>query len=126
MKKTSKLIGVVALLIAAFLYYYITLPAINIHATRFWFFLIGLAVALLVLYLVKVRPDREEFRESKLGRLLAFVILALIIVYLVGTILSSPIINAKKYQKLLTVEEGEFTADIEELSFDQIPLLDRD
>ena len=126
MKKTSKLIGVVALLIAAFLYYYITLPAINIHATGFWFFLIGLAVALLVLYLVKVRPDREEFRESKLGRLLAFVILALIIVYLVGTILSSPIINAKKYQKLLTVEEGEFTADIEELSFDQIPLLDRD
>ena len=43
-----------------------------------------------------------------------------------GTLLSSPIVNAKKYQKLLTVKDGEFTKDIEELSFDQIPLLDKD
>ena len=35
------------------------------------------------------------------------------------------IVNAKKYQKLLTVKEGEFTEDIEELSFDKIPLLDK-
>ena len=40
--------------------------------------------------------------------------------------LSSPIVNARKYQQLLEVKEGEFTKDIEELSFDQIPLLDRD
>ena len=46
--------------------------------------------------------------------------------YLIGTLLSSPIVNAKKYQKLLNVKDGEFTKDIEELSFDQIPLLDRD
>ena len=53
-------------------------------------------------------------------------ILGVGIVYLVGTLLSSPVINAKKYQKLMTVEEGDFTEDIEELSFDQIPLLDKD
>ena len=47
-------------------------------------------------------------------------------VYLVGTLLSSPIINAKKYQQLMKVEEGNFTEDIEELSFDKIPLLDKD
>lgn len=40
--------------------------------------------------------------------------------------MSSPIVNAKKYQELLTVKNGEFTKDIEELSFDQIPLLDKD
>ena len=40
--------------------------------------------------------------------------------------MSSPIINAKKYQKLLNVENGDFQTDIKELSFDQIPLLDRD
>ncbi len=44
----------------------------------------------------------------------------------VGALLSSPIVNAKKYQKLMAVENGEFSKDIEELSFDQIPLLDRD
>ena len=46
--------------------------------------------------------------------------------YLIGSLLSSPIVNARKYQQLLEVKEGEFTKDIEELSFDQIPLLDRD
>ena len=47
-------------------------------------------------------------------------------VYLVGTLLSSPIFNAKKYQQLMKVEEGNFSEDIQELSFDKIPLLDRD
>ena len=55
-----------------------------------------------------------------------FVLAAVVVVYLVGALLSSPIVNAKKYQKLLKVEEGEFTKDIEELSFDQIPLLDKE
>ena len=43
-----------------------------------------------------------------------------------GALLSSPIINAKKYQQLLDVKDGEFTKDIKEVSYDQIPLLDRD
>lgn len=46
-------------------------------------------------------------------------------VYLLGTLLSSPVVNAKKYQKLMTVKEG-ICKDVEELSFDKIPLLDKD
>ena len=38
-------------------------------------------------------------------------------VHLLGTLLSSPIVNAKKYQKLLTVKEGEFTEDEIEAEF---------
>ena len=53
-------------------------------------------------------------------------ILALGIIYLAGALLSSPIVNAKKYQQLMTVEEGEFTEDIEELPYEKIPILDRD
>ena len=48
-------------------------------------------------------------------------------VYFIGSILSSPtLFNAKKYQKLMKIEQGNFTEDVEELSFDKIPLLDRD
>ena len=54
------------------------------------------------------------------------ILAVLVIAYVAGTVLSSPIVNAKKYQELLTVKNGEFTKDIEELSFDQIPLLDKD
>ena len=53
-------------------------------------------------------------------------ILGLGVIYLIGSLLSSPIVNAKKYQKLMKVEEGEFAEDVEELSFDKIPLLDKD
>lgn len=59
-------------------------------------------------------------------KMFGIILIALVGVYVVGTLLSSPIINAKKYQKLLKVEEGEFAKDIEELSFDQIPILDKD
>ena len=59
-------------------------------------------------------------------KIFGILILIIGVVYLAGTLLSSPIINAKKYQSLLKVEEREFTKDIEEVSFDKIPLLDKD
>ena len=70
--------------------------------------------------------DLKEMKESKGFKWCVRLFILLLVVYLAGTILSSPIVNAKKYQQLLKVEEGEFTKDIEELSFDQIPLLDKE
>ena len=51
---------------------------------------------------------------------------ALVIVFAVGSILSSPIVNAKKYRNLLTIEERDFSKDIQPVNFSQIPLLDKD
>ena len=59
-------------------------------------------------------------------RIFLSLILIVIGIWAVGALLSSPIVNAGKYQKLMAVENGEFSKDIEELSFDQIPLLDKD
>lgn len=127
MKKTSiKIIGAVVALLFIAVYYYVTLPAINLHSADFWFYLMLIIGITLVCYILKKRMNRYELKESKLVKGLVGVLLLLVVVYLIGSLLSSPIINAKKYQKLLTVETGEFTKDIEELSFDQIPLLDRD
>ena len=42
-----------------------------------------------------------------------------------GSVLSSPIVNAAKYQKLLSVQSGNFTSDIKEVDFRTIPLLDK-
>ena len=125
-KAKAKIIGAIVLAIVAFLYYYFTLPAINIHSRDFWFF-IGILVAVLALiYAWKKRLRPDEIKTSKGMKAILFVLAAVVVVYLVGALLSSPIVNAKKYQKLLKVEEGEFTKDIEELSFDQIPLLDKE
>ena len=79
-----------------------------------------------VIYAVRKKIGKAELRTSKTMKFFGFAILGLGIIYLAGSLLSSPIVNAKKYQKLMKVEEGEFTEDIEELSFDKIPLLDKD
>lgn len=121
-----KVIGAIILLLLAGLYYYVTLPAINIHSSGFWFFLIVLLVGAIGLYAIRKRYGLFELKGSKLVKGLGAVLLLVIAVYIIGSLLSSPIFNAKKYQKLLKVQDGEFTKDIEELSYDQIPLLDRD
>ena len=48
----------------------------------------------------------KELKQSKVMKFFGVLILCVGIVYLLGSLLSSPIVNAKKYQKLLTVKEG--------------------
>lgn len=128
MKKTkTKILAIIILIVLAGVYYYIKLPAINIHAAGFWTFLLVLIAVAGVFYIGKRRLFRkEDIRQSAIAKGLIGLFLLVCVIYLGGTLLSSPIINAKKYQKLLKVEDGDFQKDIEELSFDQIPLLDRD
>lgn len=126
-KGTTKAAAVIFLILLAGIYYYVKLPAINIHAAGFWTFLILVIAAILVIYIFRRKLFRgQELKENKVVKGLVGLIFVVVAVYLVGTLLSSPIINAKKYQKLLTVENGDFTKDIKELSFDQIPILDKD
>ena len=121
-----KVLGVVIALLAAGLYYYFALPAINIHASGFWFFFIILLAAVIAVYIVRKRYGVFEIKSSRFVKVMGGILILVVLIYLIGSLLSSPIVNAKKYQKLLTVADGEFVKDIEELSYDQIPLLDRD
>ena len=44
MKKSRKLFLGIALVLAAGIYYYVALPAINIHSSDVWFFILALLV----------------------------------------------------------------------------------
>lgn len=125
-KGKMKLLAVVGIILLAAIYYYVALPAINIHSSDFWMFLIVLIIVIILIFVRRKRLTRYTFKESKGLKAIGGLLILVIAAYLIGSLLSSPIVNAKKYQKLLTVKDGEFTKDIEELSFDQIPLLDRD
>ena len=122
----KKLIGVLTVLVMGAIYYYITLPAVNIHSVEFWYFIMLLIIAGGAYYAWKKKIAITEIRESKVMKMFIAVFAVVLAVYFAGSLLSSPIVNAKKYQQLLKVEEGEFTTDIKEVSYDQIPLLDRD
>lgn len=139
MKKGKKAlywtIGAAVLLIAVFICYYVTLPAINIHSEGFWFFLMGLIIAGALLHMLRQTVKIQKaygknaqinWKDFKLVKALGILFLVILAVYLIGSILSSPIVNAKKYQALLTVEERNFTDDIKEVDYSTIPLLDRD
>ena len=121
-----KVIAVLAVVLLAAGYYYAALPALNLHSSDLWMFLFMLVLAVAGAYILKKRLTRYELKKLKGFKVIEVILLLLVGVYVIGSLLSSPIVNAKKYQKLLKVQDGEFTKDIEELSFDQIPLLDRD
>ncbi|MRM90545.1 CvpA family protein [Faecalicatena contorta] len=127
MKKGKvKLLAVIGIILLAAIYYYVTLPAINIHSSDFWMFFIVIIIIAALIYIRRKKLNRYELKNSKGVKVILGILVVVVAAYLIGTLLSSPIVNAKKYQKLLDVKDGEFTKDIEELSFDQIPLLDRD
>ena len=125
-----------AALIAAFLYYYVTLPAINIHSSGFWFFLMGAVVAVMLIYMIRktgkgiassgLDSVRLSLSEYPLLKWLGILLLVILAVYGIGTLLSSPVINAKRYQQLMSVETRNFSEDIKEADYRSIPLLDKD
>lgn len=135
------LIGL-AVCAAAFIYYYISLPAVNIHAAGFWYFIMTILFAAMVVCIVRkaggeyVEPGTSggirffkispALKKGRLWKAMGILLIIVFVVYLAGAILSSPFVNAKKYQQLLTIEEREFTEDIKEADYRTIPLLDRD
>lgn len=125
MKKKGTISIVLATILFAAVYYYITLPAINIHSAEVWYFLFVVEIIAGVLYVAKKKIPKEQLRTSKGVKFFVGLLIVMLAIYGVGSLLSSEIINAKKYQQLLTVKEGEFTKDIQEVSYNQIPLLDR-
>lgn len=137
-KIVQVLVFVVLGLAALAVYYYVTIPAINIHSSGTWAAMMLLLVLFLALLVgrqfKKSGQDAVEgavlrFRLKEMGlpvKLLGGLILVLGVIYVAGSLLSSPFFNASKYQKLLTIQERAFTDDIKEVDYKTIPLLDKD
>ncbi len=138
-KILRNIVFVLAAVLALGVYYYVTLPAINIHSSGTWgAILLVVAVFMLLSALKQIRqgrqsnvegmnPFRFDLKESNLVfKLLGILLTLLIAAYVIGSLLSSPFFNAAKYQRLLTIEEREFTDDIKQVDYKTIPLLDKD
>lgn len=143
MKKSAKIkiaiLSIAITLVLGGIYYYLALPAVNIHSQGFWEFIILLFVILAATSGIMQKEKfnfaqfkgqkkalRKTLKQSKLTYLLVIVTVLLIAIFIIGTVLSSPIVNAKKYQQLINLEEGNFQEDIQQISYNEIPLLDKD
>ena len=118
----------VTLLFAA-VYYYVVLPAINFKTAEFYTFFVLLAVVYCVCAVItsgfQGTGAKGYFKfVKKQCKVPFFLTVGLLAVALVGSIISWEVFRAADYRDLLTVEEGDFAAEVEEISFDQIPMLD--
>ena len=130
---------ILAGIVALGIYYYVTIPAINIHSTGTWEAILLLMIVLMAISLIGqirrggqtsvegINTFRFRLKEYSLNfKILGVIFIVLCLVFLAGSLLSSPFFNAAKYQQLLTIEEREFTDDIKEVDYKTIPLLDKD
>jgi len=121
--------------VIGFVYFYLNLPALNPQDTQFYSFLILLAVIYLVCLFLLSAKDAIHNSVNIPGSFFQFVkshclpvgILAILLaaVVLVGEVISMPIFRAGAYRELLAVENGDFSTDVAQISFDKIPTLDR-
>lgn len=139
-------------LLGGFLYFYFTLPALNIHNLDAYLFVAVLIIVWCSLYglfshtirrddtsektptdyldvdedgnvVGKARPQKPAIFSMKIPM---FILGAMLVVVVVGTVIGMPIFRAKSYSQLLNVETSDFTTDIAEINYRQIPMLDSD
>ena len=133
-KAGKLLINLLVTAVIGFLYFYITLPPINLQSGDFYSFVGILCVVYVICALITSGMQtvtsgggpKEYLRFIKSQCLpVGILFLAIIVVAIVGSIISLPIFRAGAYRDLLTVEDGKFSEDISQISFDKIPTLDR-
>lgn len=132
MKKRT-VISIVLTLVIWFIMFYVELPAVNIQNQQFWGFAASMIVVAVIINLwptVKyIAENRNIYTPKELFlkfKKIIIAVFAIAVFYGAGTLLSSPILRASAYSSLLNVENGDFSSDIKEVNYSQIPILDKD
>lgn len=127
-KSTRALISAVVTLIAAGLYFYFALPAINVYSEDFWIFLTLIAICFGVVYvLLSVKAGYTSFKNggkfqkkifgfdgAGVVKIVAVLAAAPLVVLIVGSLISSTFFNAEAYSNIIDVSEAVFEEDMPE------------
>ena len=130
---TRTLLSLLITVVVGAVMFYVTLPAVNLQNEEFYFFIVVLAVVyiLCTMILSGYQATENGFKAylgyvKKQCRLPGLLIAAAVVVCAVGTLASAVIFRAGAYSSLLATQPGDFAAEVDEISYDQIPMLDRD
>lgn len=147
MKQTKRvLLSLLTTAVFAALSFYVALPAINLQDMGFYLWVALLCLVYLTSYLTRgekkqgqrkvitidgnaIEIDSPGFAPGSFKGFwakLPLVLLAVIaLVLLVGSLISWKGFRAGEYYDLLPVESGDFTVDVAEISYNEIPMLDK-
>ena len=130
-KPKSPLGRIVITLLFAAVYFYVTLPALNPQSGDLYAFILltmGVYVGLTLLNsglspnTTPAELGKEIKRTCKPAVIVA---VALLGICLVGNIAGSVLLRSNAYTQLLDVQAGDFASEVQEISYDQIPMLDK-
>jgi len=130
--------ALITTLVFAAVYFYVALPAINLQNFDFYFFLVICLVLYCFIFLkangtvrqlteIRTIMDvRSNWRMLKKNCTVpALICVALVAAVLIGSVISSVFLRARAYSEILPVAEGDFAADVKQISYDWIPMLDK-
>ncbi|MBR2447352.1 MAG: CvpA family protein, partial [Clostridia bacterium] len=123
-------------------YYWIVLPPINIQSREFWSFVSFIIIISVIVnafsQIVAFIKDNKNPQKvagiprislKSLGKPIKFALISvLVIVVLSGfaSVVGAQIFNARSYNSLITLTNGDFTQDVAEINQEQIPVVDKD
>ena len=115
--------------LVGFLYFYIYLPALNIHSEDLYGFVMILCIVYTgcMIFLGGFRTHSVKEFISFSWRQVKFpfiVFVVIIVVTVAGYLAGLVIFRASAYSSLMPITTGDFTEDVAEISMDQIPMLD--
>lgn len=128
---TRTLINLAVTLAVGLVYFYLELPALNLHAEECYVFVFLLCAVYCICAALTSGFQGEGVKGyfgfvKKQCTIPFLAAAALILAAAVGAVSSWVVLRASSYSALLPLQTGDFTAEVEEISYDQIPMLDED
>lgn len=125
------LISLLITVVFGLIYFYVDLPAINMHTPDFYLFVYLLCIVYCgcSIFVTGFRASgaKDYFKHLwKKCTIPVVIVAALLAISAIGGLAGSVIFRARTYAKLLPTGAGDFSAEVEELRWDQIPMLDGD
>ena len=127
------LISLLITLVIGAVWFYISLPALNLHNTCVYSFILILLLVYILVFMITLGVDTGKqgihlrdylsFAKNQC-KAVVIIVVALVILFIVGQIISAPIFRSGSYRDLLEVETGDFSTEIEQVSYDEVPMLD--
>lgn len=107
--------------------YYMMLPALNIHDSQLYIFLILLVAVFMVSFSFACQANKKIERKEyvKKKSIVPLAIIGVIVVVMgIGTLTGLTLFRAHSYSQLMEIKDGDFTTDFEDISYDKVPRLD--
>ncbi len=148
MKKVGSVIAkILCCIVAVGVIFWFDLPPVNLRSEAFWGFLFKCIIVCTVIVCIGALWGfiRRHLSRDRVGgteivvdgkqvlksaalpvKIVIGVLIGIILFSLVMSLIGARIFNAKKYASLIQTVDGNFVADVAELSMSQIPVVDRD